>query len=143
MFSTAEPLTLHPALAEAIDLIAEVAADHPTVSPVEPYADMTDRTLVTAHFEDGSIIGAGIVDADGHISSLVSTVPGVGTDILDRLIELGGDHLDCYDVPWLQRLYTSRGFKVTERYEWDQELAPSNWPLRLGTPDYVFMRRAV
>ena len=142
MFFTAESMTTHPALAEAVDLIAKVAADHPEVPPVAPYADMTDRTLVTAHFEDGTVIGAGIVDADGYISSFVSTVPGVSTDILDRLIVLGGDHLVDYDLPWLKKLYRSRGFKVTHRFKWDSELAPANWPLRLGTPDYLFMRRA-
>ena len=40
MFFTAESMTTHPALAEAIKLIADTAADHPTVSPVEPYAGL-------------------------------------------------------------------------------------------------------
>ena len=141
MFFTAESMTTHPALAEAIKLIADTAAEHPTVSPLAPDVDVTAHTLVTAHFEDGRVIGAGIVDADGYIPSFVSTVPGVSTDILDRLIALGGDHLAGYDVPWLQKLYRSRGFKVTHRFAWDPELAPANWPLRLGTPDYLFMRR--
>lgn len=49
-------------------------------------------------------------------------------------------HLDCFE--WLAPVYERHGFRLVQAYDWNDDLAPKDWPKSmLGTPSYCSMFR--
>lgn len=81
------------------------------------------------------------VTRDGELIALFNhTGPqGIGNRLIERAKAEGADHLYCFDTG-LVELYKQHGFKVTERFPWDEDQAPDGWNYeKYGKPDLVKM----
>lgn len=83
---------------------------------------------------------AGYLTASGYFGGLYSRVPGYGSAIVKKAVELGAVKLDCLGDD-LASLYKRHGFRETFRAPWDAALAPPEWPESFGKPDYIEMER--
>ena len=96
---------------------------------IDPYTD------AEAYYPAGAYL-----TADGYFGGLYSRVPGYGSAIVKKAVELGAAKLDCLGDD-LASLYRRHGFRETFRAPWDEELKPDFWPEGFGQPDYIEMRR--
>jgi hypothetical protein len=77
-----------------------------------------------------------------YLGGLASTskAPGVGSHVLQTL-QHKNTVLDGYDTPDVGRMYGRRGFDTTDKSDWSDEYAPSNWHPDFGKPGYLDMAR--
>lgn len=93
--------------------------------------------------EDGKA-GFALKD-DGDVVSVFSDKSVKhGRAAIELSIAAGGTKLDCFDTI-LPRFYSSHGFRVVQRLQWDDAQAPADWNKQTfskfnnGEPDVVFM----
>lgn len=83
---------------------------------------------------DGDIVSVFSAGGSGNIHSLIALA-----------VQLGGTKLDCFDTI-LPDLYSVNGFKVVQRFPWDDSQKPDGWDyaqyakFKNGRPDVVFMQ---
>ncbi len=68
------------------------------------------------------------IKSDGDIVSVHnnSGIGGIGKILMKKAIAFGGTKLDHFDG-FLTGFYESLGFKVYEKWEWNDDYAPSDW----------------
>lgn len=105
----------------------------PFVTDYEPWDLINFKTMLTPDAKSGVVI-----KPDGEIANVFSSVPGRGSDLVDRAKLEGGNKLDHFDQPRLNELYGEKGFKETDRLQFSDEFAPKDWDYeKLGRPDVV------
>jgi hypothetical protein len=109
----------------------------------EEYAGTGTRLYKVAGFDAGFAI-----KADGDIVSVHNNtnIRGVAPSMIEKAKELGGDHLDHYDIGRLTKVYSDAGFEQLPDlddehkglYHWDDRFAPNNWDYEKdGRPDVI------
>jgi hypothetical protein len=109
----------------------------------EEYAGAGARLYKVAGFDAGFAI-----KADGDIVSVHNNtnIRGVAPSMIEKAKELGGDHLDHYDIGRLTKVYSDAGFEQLPDlddehkglYHWDDQFAPDNWDYEKdGRPDVI------
>lgn len=87
-------------------------------------------------------LNAGLyIKKDGELGGLFngSDVNGIGKKLVQKAVDRGADHLNCFDG-FLVDYYSDLGFEPVNRIEWDDEYAPEGWNYeKFGKPDVVFM----
>ena len=89
------------------------------------------------------------VKPDGDLVSVFSTGRGRLPAIMSAADRAGAGMLDAFDIrqagskQGLPAMYGQYGWKETGRMPWDPQYAPPDWRPELGTPDVVFMRKAL
>lgn len=145
------PVILHPceparfalSLAEARRHDGRIAAYVSPISVADAWIMATQGTRflgIRSHADSEPYYSAGAyVTADGYFGGLFSRVPGYGSALIVRAVELGATHLDCLG-DGLAGLYARHGFSETFRAPWDDAQAPDDWNTRPERPDYIEMR---
>lgn len=81
------------------------------------------------------------IQPDGELAGLFSFVRGRGAELVARAVRRGASWLQCYDLPGLMGLYYRAGFRLADCQPFDPSLAAAHWDPKLGTPDYLTLRR--
>lgn len=94
----------------------------------------------TYYLYDDGCAGFAITQDDELVGLFNGTEKGgVGRRLINIAISKGANNLFCFDTK-LTQFYEERGFVETDRAEWDEDMAPTNWDYdRFGRPDVVWM----
>ena len=112
------------------------------VSPESARAMATAGAQFLAVSGFGPCPAAAYLRADGYFGGLFSLIPGYGSQIVGRAVELGARKLDCLGDD-LAGLYARHGFREIFRAPWDDKQAPELWLPEYGKPDYIEMRWSI
>jgi hypothetical protein len=129
---------MHRAISEA------ARGEHGLFPTVYSPAEYDRMQCFTSH--DGKVGGALKNHGDGRIEAVSlfnnGGPKGSGLAMLDHLISRGANYLECFKGH-LDRLYETKGFKVSETMKFDDQYAPKGWNYAAhGRPDLVGMRLA-
>lgn len=126
--------------------IAAVFKGNPRSTFLSPYTEKDYKGMRTFLSKDGKTGGALKHGPDGSTEIVsVFNAPdgqkGAGKKMMERLIEEGGDRLDCLG-DGLRAYYERLGFTVTETMKWDDKYAPGGWDYKAhGRPNVYVMTR--
>ncbi len=88
----------------------------------------------------GSIMIAPNGDIKGLFKNPETNTKGVGPKLVQQAVNNGGRTLDNFDIPYLTKIYTDAGFRISGRIPFDEQYKPDGWVKELhGTPDVVSM----
>ncbi|NGX61917.1 MAG: hypothetical protein K940chlam9_01408 [Chlamydiae bacterium] len=84
-----------------------------------------------------------VVKNNGDIASVFKHakcgIPGLTSKMIPMAVDLGGNHLDCYNTV-LPKIYSEFGFVPVAKVEFNTDYAPDDWNYaRDDQPDIIFM----
>ena len=104
----------------------------------EDYAAKGAKLFKVAGYDAGFA-----VDKEGDIISVHNntTVRGVAPYLIRKAKELGGTHLDHYDIGRLNDVYGSEGLAEYKRFDWNDQYAPEGWDYeKFGRPAVILRK---
>lgn len=114
-------------------------ANHVTHYTEEQLGQM--KTFLSSDGKAGVVIhdhGDGRIEATALFNT--GTTKGAGLAMLAHAVSKGANYVECYG-PVLNKLYESLGFKVIDRFPFDDSLAAPGWDYeKHGRPDYHTMK---
>ena len=88
----------------------------------------------------GSIMVATNGDIKGLFKNPETNTKGVGPKLVQQAVNNGGRTLDNFNLPYLTKIYTDAGFRISGRTPFNEQYAPDGWIKELhGTPDVISM----
>ena len=88
----------------------------------------------------GSIMVSTNGDIKGLFKNPETNTKGVGPKLVQQAVNNGGRTLDNFNLPYLTKIYTDAGFRISGRTPFNEQYAPDGWIKELhGTPDVISM----
>jgi len=106
---------------------------------IQEYITVYDDYSDFENYLSEDLLAGFSISKSGTLLSMFSCSDTVdGEDLVSSAVELGANNLDCFDEDdFLPSLYRKHGFIETQRFSWDDSMAPRFW--RGDKPDVIIM----